>query len=416
MKLASSALIAAALLISAGCSKKATETEPIVTVQASPVPRATIERIVSTEAVVFALHQAVITPKISAPVREFYVNRGSRVRKGQLLATLENRDLQAAATENRGAYDQAEAGYQSRVRASLPEEVQKARLDVEAARATLEAEQKLYDSRQRLYNQGALARKELDQSAVSLTQARNQYEIAERHLQAMQRVGREQELKSAEGQLTSAKGKYEGAQAQLAYSEIRSPIDGVVTDRPLYPGEMAAAGSPLITVMDVSQVVARAHVAQQDAALLKAGNSAIISLPGREGDPGGELPARVTLVSPAIDPSSTTVEVWIQGSNPDGRLKPGGTVKVSAVVDKVENALVIPAAAVLTKEDGTTAVMIVASDERAHERHVKTGIRQGDRVQVTDGVQEGERVITVGAYGLADNTKVQVEAPGGKAE
>src|SRR6266542_2260176 len=65
LKLASSALIAAALLIPAGCSKEATETEPIVTVQASPVPRATIERIVSTEAVVFALHQAVITPKIS---------------------------------------------------------------------------------------------------------------------------------------------------------------------------------------------------------------------------------------------------------------------------------------------------------------------------------------------------------------
>ena len=140
------------------------------------------------------------------------------------------------------------------------------------AREALDAEQKVYDSRKKLYDQGAIARKDLDQSAVNLIQARNQYEVAEKHLQALEAVGKKQELKAARGQLTSARGKYEGARAQLAYSEVRSPIDGVVTDRPLYPGEMAAAGSPLITVMDASEVVARTHVAQQDAILLKRGD------------------------------------------------------------------------------------------------------------------------------------------------
>jgi HlyD family secretion protein len=217
----------------------------------------------------------------------------------------------------------------------------------------------------------------------------------------------------------SAKGKYDGAQAQLAYSEIRSPIDGVVTDRPLYPGEMAASGSPLIAVMDASQVVARAHIAQQDAALLKRGDPATISGPGQEGDAGADLPGRVTVVSSALDPNSTTVEIWIQARNPEGRLKAGSTVRVSAVAQKVPNALVIPSAAVLSGEDGSTTVMVVGGDGKAHQRGVKTGIRQGDLVQITDGLQEGERVVTVGAYGLPDNTKVQVESPaeqGGQQE
>src|SRR5205807_10234814 len=112
-----------------------------------------------------------------------------------------------------------------------------------------------------------------------VTLARNQFAITTRHLEALNAIGKQQELKSAAGQLDQAKGKYLGAEAQLSYSEVRSPIDGFVTDRPLYPGEMAAAGTPLITVMDLSQVIARAHISQQEAALLKAGDKAQITVP-----------------------------------------------------------------------------------------------------------------------------------------
>ena len=111
-------------------------------------------------------------------------------------------------------------------------------------------------------------------------------------------VGKQQQLKSAAGQLESAKGKYLGAAAQLSYSEIRSPIDGVVTDRPLYPGEMAAAGTPLLTVMDISQVIARAHIPQPEAALLKVGDKATITVPGEDNPVEG----KITVVSPALDP------------------------------------------------------------------------------------------------------------------
>src|SRR6266571_3214765 len=180
----------------------------------------------------------------AAPVKAFHVKRASRVHKGQLLATLENRDLAAAAQENKGAYEQAEAAYATTTAADLPQEMQKAQLDLQSAQRLYRSQQKVYDSRKDLYQQGAMPRKEFDQAGVDLTNARNQYEMAQKHFDALNAIGKQQTLKSAAGQLESAKGKFLGAEAQFSYSEILSPIDGVITDRPLYPGEMASANVP----------------------------------------------------------------------------------------------------------------------------------------------------------------------------
>ena len=400
------ALCLASLL--AGCSHGEKETEPTVTVQVAPAAIKPIQEIVRAEAVLYPLHQAALVPKISAPVRKFLVNRGSKVRAGQLLAILENRDLAAAATENRGGYEQAEAAYSTTTSASLPEEIQKAELDVRAAKANLEAEQKVYDSRVMLFNQGALPRKELDASAVSLTQAKNQYDIADKHLNGLLATGKQNTMKSAAGQLTSAKGKYAGAEAQLSYSEIRSPINGVVTDRPLYPGETAAAGTPLMTIMDISQVIAKAHLPQAEAALLKPGDPATLTA-GTD-----QVQGKVTLVSPALDANSTTVEVWVQAANANQALKPGSSVEISARAKSIPDALVIPASALLTTPEGATTVMVAGSDGRAHQREVKVGVRQEKEVQITEGLKAGENVITAGGYGLPDNTKIRIENPNAK--
>src|SRR5580704_532074 len=230
-------LAALSLGLQIGCSKKEEEPQPVVTVQTAPAERKAIQQVITADAILFPRDQAAITPKVVAPVKTFYVNRGSRVHRGELLAVLENRDLAASEVENKGAYEQAEATYGLETKSALPEEWQKAELDVKTAKEAYDAEQKLYDSRRTLFQQGAMPRKELDASAVSLAQAKAQYEIAEKHAAALHSAGKQQQLQSAKGQLTSAQGKYEGAAAQLEYTDIRSPIDGVVTDRPSYPGE-----------------------------------------------------------------------------------------------------------------------------------------------------------------------------------
>jgi HlyD family secretion protein len=395
-----------ALGMLAGCSKSPAEKEPTVAVQIATAEKKTLHQTVTAQAVLFPLQQAAITPKISAPVRKFLVNRGRAVRAGQLLAVLENRDLAASSEENKGGLEQAQAAYETTTAASLPEDLQKAQLDTDAAKKMLDAQEKVYQSRQELFQQGALPRKELDQALVEVTQARNQYEIAEKHYTALQKIGNPQGMKSAAGQLQSARGKYLGAEAQLSYSEIRSPINGVITDRPLYPGEMAAAGTPLITVMDTSAVIAKAHIPQPEAALLKIGDPATLNVPGEE----EAVEGKVTVVSPALDPNSTTVEVWVQAPNRKLRLKPGTSVQISALAKTVDNGVAVPASSVLTAQDGTTTVMVAGPDGRAHQTPVKTGIHDGDQVQIVEGVQAGDKVIVSGAYALPDKTKITVEA------
>src|SRR5258708_14808813 len=123
--------------------------------------------------------------------------------------------------------------------------MQKAEADAQQTKQALDAQEKVFQSRQQLYQEGALPRKELDQSQVEVVQARNQFAIAKRHLDTLQAIGKQQELKAAAGQLESAKGKYLGAEAQLSYSEIRSPIDDGITERPLSPGWMSTPGTPI---------------------------------------------------------------------------------------------------------------------------------------------------------------------------
>jgi multidrug efflux pump subunit AcrA (membrane-fusion protein) len=385
------------LVLLAGCShKEEKETEAVVPVQAAAAQRAPIRRIVRAEAVLFPKNQAAITPKISAPVRQFAVNRGDPVRAGQVVALLENRDLAAAVAETKAQYEQAQAAYHATTAASLPEEVSKSELDAQAARQAFEAAQKLYQSREQLFKDGALARRLVDEAQVAFVQAKTQYETAQQHLAALKNVSRDAQTRGAAAQVEAAKSHYEAAVAQLGYSEIRSPIDGVVVDRPLYAGEMANAGTPLLTVMDTSRVVARANLPEREAAFVKLGDAATLA-------PGGA--GKVTVVSPAVDPASTTVQVWVEAPNPGGRLKPGASVEVAITAATLNDAVVIPASALLP----SNTVMVVGADSVAHIRNIETGVRDAELVQAAKGLEPGERVVTVGALGLTDGAKVRVE-------
>ncbi len=402
-----SLLAVAVLLSAAACKKDEAEAKPIVTVQTAVVQQTDLVQTVESEATLYPVNQAAITPKISAPVKQFYVNRGSRVNEGQLLAVLENSDLSASAIENRGTLEQARAAYSTATLASLPEEWKKAELDASAAKQLLDAEQKLYSSREELYKQGALPRKELDQAGVALTLARNQYEVAHQHLEASHAVGQSAQLKSAKAQLDSARGKFMGASAQLHYSEIHSPISGIVADRPLHAGETAPAGVPMLVIVDSSKIIAKAHLSQQQASLVKVGNAASITVPGED----QPIAAKVTVVSPAVDVNSTTIEVWTQADNPAGNLNPGASVHLSIAVAKIPAAVVIPSASVLTASEGKSSVLVVGQGSIAHLTDVRLGVQQGASTQIVEGLKPGETIVVSGAYGLPNGTHVQVAAP-----
>jgi len=391
-------LMAAGVLL-AGCggsTKGDEEVAPTVTVQVDGADKEPISRRVVTDAVVYPRDQAAIVPKVVSPVKKWHVQKGEHVKADQLLVELENQDLAAAVEKSTGGSEVAKVAYDM--------QMQKSAQDLKFAKQSLDSAQKLYDSRVQLFKEGAVSAKDLDDATIALAQAKNTYDLTQKQF----------DLKAAEGAYKSAKGDTTNAEAQLSYTQIKSPIAGVVTDRPFYPGETPPTGTPVVTVMDISQIIARSHIAQTEAAQLKVGNPATITVPGQP----GQVKGRIALVSPAVDANSTTVEVWVEAPNPGDKLRPGSSVKVAMVGETVPNAVVIPAAALLTAPDGATSVIMLDSQNAPQKKSVKTGIRDGQNVQITEGLQGGERVVTVGAFELYNEddpilakTKIQVQTP-----
>ncbi len=403
-------LATACILALVACSSKQqdaeTESQPVTPVQVAVAKRGNIAHIVTAEAVLYPLKQANITPKISAPVQKFLVQRGDHVRDGQLVAILEDRDLQAAAQEGKNLWQQAEASYENTKAATMPDDLVKAKTDVQTARQALDAANVVYKNRLQLFQEGALAHKLVDDAKVALVQAQSQFDTAQQHLTSLETVGRSAQLKSAQAQMEAAKAHYESAEAQLSYAEVRSPMSGIVSDRPVNIGEMASSGSALLSIVDISQVVARSNVPVQEASAMHVGDPATIS------GGGVTLSGKVTVVSPAVDPNTTTLEVWVEAPNPAERMKLGLTVQIAVNIGDIKNAIIVPVSALLASDEGGEKVMIAGSDGLAHDSKVETGVREDDNVQILSGVKPGDQVITEGALGLDDKSKIEIKKPG----
>jgi HlyD family secretion protein len=405
-----------ALLFVSSCRSNApeAEAEPEVTVDVAPVLATSISQKIAADAIVYPIQQAAVSSKISAPIKKLYVERGAHVRADQLVAELESQDLLADVNEAKAALAQAEVAVQT-VNAAVPHELNKVQIEIDSARRAVLEQQSIYDHRQELFKQGGIAEKDVREAAFNLEEAKNALRASEEKVQDYKGPAKEQELKAAEAARDAAKRRVETAEVRLGYARITSPIDGIVTDRPVFAGEAAASGMPLMTVMDTTRVIARAHVSPQEAAVLHPGLTANLIIPGSTTQP---ISGTITQISPAMDTGSTTLEVWIETGNSDGKLKPGMTLRAEAIVKSNPKALVIPGAAVLTASNGNTSVIVVDTENKPHQKPVTLGIREGSNVEVVDGLQNGERVVTAGAFELEkldpevlDKTKVHIQIP-----
>jgi HlyD family secretion protein len=243
-------------------------------------------------------------------------------------------------------------------------------VDAEAALAQTE---QIYQRRKDLFQEGAIPERDL---LVSKTD----WEKAQAHVELIR--------------------------AQLAFTELRSPSVGIITDQFLYPGDMAKPDTPIFTVMDLAVAVARAQVPESEAAVVKVGQRARF-LPA---DTIGDIPeGRIRVVSAAVDPARRTVEVWCEIPNGDGRLHPGAFGSLSIETGTAPGSVVIPSSAVEFEEGSRRGTVLVVDEKRiARRRPVECGQSIDDLVRVIDGLEAGETVVVEGGYGLPDGTAVTV--------
>ena len=407
------ALVALTLIIlmiwrSRGSASEAeTEVTPTVSVKVVKAEKGAIAAQFSAVGTIWPRERADVAAKISAQIKKMALLKNKVVRAGEVIALLESRDLQAQRAEAIAALNEARASERSLVTGTIPKtnaEDQKALLD---ARAKVNNARATYERRRVLFEKGGISKKDLEASQLELTTAEDELRLQEQTVSLRARSLNPNDRALAAARTAQAQQRVATLDAQLSYATIRSPITGIVTDQFQYQGEFASAGGKLVTIADTSTVIVKAPFADTAVAQLKTGDSATVLPTDTSAE---EMHGQITLLSRSSDPTNRTVEVWVTLGNASGKLRANGAAQVTVFANSKDDAIVVPAAAVTLEasnaDEGT--VMVVDAQNVAHETKVTVGIHTAEKIEIVEGLQDGETVVIEGNYALPDGTKVDI--------
>ncbi len=304
--------------------------------------------------------KALTMPRVAAEVAgrivAVHAREGQRVRKGQPLATIDDTDYRLAVRRAESLVAQAEA-------------------QLRGARLKLERLRKL------------VRRGSAPQSALDAAQAAHDALMA---------------------RLKGAREGLEQARRSLSKTVIRSPIDGVVQSRNVSPGDFIGTGRLAFVLVDLSRLRARLPYAETLAPLLKPGLPVKLRWPA---EPPVEIDEKVLAVLPAADPASHALTVLVDIDDAEAKgLRPGGSITARVLVAAHENAVVVPATAVVLRPRGY--VVYVLDGAKVRERPVKVGLKIDGMVEIRAGLKAGETIVVDGAGFLRDGMRVKVRNAG----
>ena len=313
----------------------------------------------------------VVAPKVSGRVEQLHVDLADTVRRGQLVAKLDDDEyVQSVA--------QAEA-------------------DFLVAKANLAEAESLLN----------IAERELKR--VEKLRERGVASESQRDTAKADQLAKQAHVAVTGAQVTRAAASLEAARIRLGYSKITAGWRGgndqrVVAERYVDEGETVAANAPLLRIVEMNPITAVFFVTERDYALLRTGQMVTLRI---DAHPDAAFEGRIARIAPVFRESTRQAQVEVDVDNAELRLKPGMFVRVTVVLDRVEDAIIVPEQA-LVRRDGRDGVFVVAGDgQTVAWREVEVGFRQGGRVQVTgDGLNT--QVVTLGQQLLEDSSAVSV--------
>lgn len=383
------------------------DADVVVSVRVAKIERETISSDVSAIGTISPRERATVSARVNGQIKSMPLLRNRYVRAGDVIATLESRDIQAQRAEAAAALEEAQANARLLSGGAIPETTAQDEKALRDARANVANARATYERRLALYESGGISKKDLEASQLALTTAENDLRAAETASRLHQTATNPNNRAITISRIKQAQERLAALDTQLSYATVRAPFSGVITEQFQYEGEYAAAGGKLFTIADVSEVIVKAPFADTIAAALKVGDPATV-LPQEFQDT--KLTGIISLVSRASDPQNRTVEVWVNLKNEGGRLRADSAAKVVVATRTATDVIVAPASAVTLDATNTDEgrVMLVDEESVAHERKVTVGIRTPDRMEITSGLRVGETVVVEGNYALPDGTRVEV--------
>jgi RND family efflux transporter MFP subunit len=344
-------------------------------VRVARVQELAIEETVGAFGSLAAHDRAVLSAKVSGRVQAIFVDLGSPVKQGDLLAAIEKRDYELRREQAQAALAQARA----RLGLSLSGEEDEATPEktsiVKEARAVLAEATKNRDRLLRLSKEGVIPEAEVETAEATFQVATNRFEESIH------------EAKNRMAALKQRQAELEMAEQQLKDTEIRAPFPGVVEQRQTSPGEFLNVGAPVITVVRVDPIRLRLEVAEKDGPRVKVGQKVYVRLEGND----EAHAATISRVSPVIAAGNRMLLVEADVPNAQRALRPGALVKADIVVNDKAPGIFVPSEAVQTFA-GMQKIFLVQQGKAA-EKQVKLGRKRGPLVEVLGGAKAGEMVV-----------------------
>lgn len=386
-----------------------------VAVEVAPAQRGTIERTLAVDGSIVSTQRVELTPKIPGRIAVILVKAGDRVSRGQVLARLETAELNAQVAQAEEGVRQAQAVLEvARARLRVVTTGARTQERALAANAVAQAEANLQNAEaavvrmQQLYDTGAISKQQMEAAILQRDVARAQLDSARQQLSLVETGARPEEVQMAQAQVQQAEAGYAAAQAalrlaglQLSNATLTAPFAGRIAEVSVAVGEFVAPGVKVLVLYDDSNLEAEVKVGERDLRLLRAG------LPVRL-EPQAvptTLRGAVRVIMPDADPASRAARVRIRLQNPPPEVLPGTTVRGEVVIERRENVLLVPTQAL--RRDGKVEVVVVR-DGVARIRRVRLGLTHHHIVEVLEGLQEGELVVTFGPENLSDGQPVKV--------
>lgn len=468
--------------------QKADDTPSTTPVTVAAVQTGDMEQTIPVTGNLAALQDVTLSAKTAGRVDMVAAREGEPVRRGQLVVQQFSQDLQAnvqqaeanlvsaqaklrqanvnykigivsanqAILQAKAAVAEAQENYLKTKRGSRPEEILQSKGTLESAEATMKNAKTTLERNQSLFNQGAIAKQDLDTAQTNYDVDVAQYNNAKQALQLAQIGNRQEDIASAAAQVRQQETTLRNAvanreqvalrkddiiaaqaavaqmsaaltyaQKQAQYTEIVSPIDGIVATRSTEPGQIANTGSALLRVVNLRSVYYQPTVSETDIANIHVGQTVGVKT---DALPGKEFQGRVTTIYPAAATGERTFSLRVTVDNPQGILRPGMFARGGIVTEVHRNVPIVPASALVADASGqgfkpntssdedvssgqlnqAQHVVVVGADGKAVIRQVTTGIANMDKVEIVSGLKSGENIVTVGQNGLHDGDKLAV--------
>jgi HlyD family secretion protein len=359
-------------------------------------------------------HKIEANSKVTGRVAWIGVEKGDKVKEGQVLVRLEDQEFRAQYDQARGAADSARAQLEQLQHGSRPEEIQQTEHNLSEARATAANDKLTLDRTKKLVAQAVLSQQALDDATAKYEASQQRVHSVEQSYQLAKIGPRTEEIARAQGALTQAEGQAAYAKSQLDATVIRAPISGTILDRSVEKGELltgqfASAARPVFSLANLEDIQADLDVAQDDFAKLTPHQKAVVTV---DAFPDLKWDGVIAEVSPEANRQKATIEVKVQILNPDSHLRPEMNTTVHFIADENKNATTqsagayVPTAA-LRDAEGKKYVFIAFND-KAMKRDVKI-LSQRSGGALVSGLNGGESVITTAPEDLKDGDKIKIK-------